>query len=319
MSQVDSNPFINTDTNKRYYTYDFFLRKTFGEKCAKITLDIGCTCPNIDGKCGFGGCIYCHDGSMSLNTKPLLSVEEQYYSQINEIKKKWPKVTKFIPYFQSHTNTYTSLEKIKDYLEKAMKLDGAVMINIATRADCLEDEKIELIDKYAEQIPVTIELGLQTSNDKTAGLINRGHSYETFVDCFERIRKKSDKIKIAIHIINGLPGESKVEMMETAKEIARLNPDILKIHLLHIIKGTAIEKQYLKNEYSPLSLEDYVDIVCSQIEILPPNLVIERVGGDVQLDLLVAPMWCSKKVSVINEIDKELFKRNTYQGKNYIR
>ncbi len=317
MSQISENPFKYSDTNKRYHTYDYFLRHEFGEKCAKITLDAGLSCPNIDGTKSVGGCIYCSGGSASRNCQNLLSLSEQYEKGKSMIGSKWQEIKKFIPYLQAYTNTHTSVENLSKILDEVSEFEGVVMVNIATRADCLENEKIELINEFSKKFPVTIELGLQTTNDKTAELINRAHTFEEFRDTFERIRKIAPEVKIAVHIINGLPTEDKEQMIKTAKEVANLAPDIVKIHLLHIISDTPLAKIYERGEYAPLTLNEYVDIVCDQLELLPPEMIVERVTGDGERQTLIAPLWSLKKTIVINEIDKELYKRGSYQGIKY--
>ena len=317
MSQISENPFKYSDTNKRYHTYDYYLRHTFGKKCAKITLDAGLTCPNIDGSRGVGGCIYCRGGSRSQGCDGLLPLKEQYENQIIQVKGKWD-VDSFIPYLQAYTNSYTSYDNFEKLLLEISSLEGAVMIDIATRADCLENEKIALLNKISQSIPVTVELGLQSSNDETAELINRCHTYLEFTDCFARLRKYAPEVKIAVHIIDGLPRENKEMMLKTAKDVAALKPDIVKIHLLHVIEGTVLASMYKSGEYTPLTKEEYVDIVCDQLELFPAETVIERVTGDGARDSLLAPLWSLKKVSVINDIDKEMYKRSTYQGKKCV-
>lgn len=314
MSQISDNPFKYSDTNKRYYTYDYYLRQKFGFKCAKITLDGGFTCPNIDGTRGVGGCIYCSGGSRSRGCDALLPLSEQYESQKASVLKKWD-VGGYIPYLQSYTNSYTSPENFEKILREIAELDGAVMINIATRADCLENEKIEILKKISKTIPVTVELGLQSSDDNTARIINRCHTYAEFIDCFGRLRKYAPNVKIAVHIIDGLPHESREHMLRTARDIAALHPDIVKIHLLHVMRDTPLAKMYTDGKYTPLSKEEYVDIVCDQLELLPPDTVIERLTGDGMRDSLLAPLWSLKKVSVINDIDKLMYARSSYQGR----
>lgn len=327
MSQVSDNPFKFSDTNKRYYTYDYYLRHTYGEKCAKITLDCGFTCPNIDGRCGYGGCIYCRSGSASptgralrgkTDTSPckIEQIHSQYLDGIAMIKKKW-NVKKFIPYLQSYTNTYTSYEKLRELLYRISLFEDAAEICIATRADCLEDEKIKILDTLSSKIPVSVELGLQSSNDETAKKINRCHTYAQFEDGFRRLRLGAPSVKIGIHIIDGLPGETLEDMENTAKSVASLHPDNVKIHLLYVTEGTALAAMYKAGEYTPISREEYIQTVCSQLELLPPDTVIERLTGDAEASLLLAPLWSVKKVSVINDIDKELFRRGSYQGKRY--
>ncbi|MBQ7353439.1 MAG: TIGR01212 family radical SAM protein [Clostridia bacterium] len=318
MSQTDNNPFEYSDSNKRYYTYDYFLRHTFGKKCAKVTLDLGFTCPNIDGTCGKGGCIYCLGGSSSRNTEGLNDAIEQYKNGISQIKKKWD-TDSFIPYLQAYTNSHTSVDNFVKILDHVSKFEGAVMINIATRADCLENGKIEVLNAFSKKIPITVELGLQTSDDGVAELINRCHSYAIFEDCFNRIRAFAPDVKIAIHIINGLPTEDREKMKNTARSVANLHPDIVKIHLLHVLAGTKLAQMYERGEYIPLDRDEYIQTVCDQLELLPPDIVIERLTGDGDSKYLLAPMYSLKKVTIINDIDKELFKRGSYQGIKYER
>lgn len=313
-TQKDENPFEYTDNNKRYYTYDYYLKNTFGGKCAKIPIDAGFTCPNIDGKCGVGGCIYCSPrGSGDFAMPSSFSIRDQYEQTRSKMAQKWT-VERCIPYFQAHTNTYAPVEVLKEKFEEALALDGVVGLNIATRADCLEDGIPELLAELAERTVLTVELGLQSANDNTAKVINRGHSFAEFVDGYKKLRAASEKIQICIHIILGLPGENDEMMMDTVKKVAELHPDQVKIHLLHVIKGTRLAYIYNRGEYEPLSKEKYVSLVVSALELLPPDTVIARLTGDGVGDDLVAPEWSRKKVSVINDIDKLLYEKKTYQG-----
>ena len=313
MSQATNNPYKYSDSNKRYYTYEYYLRHTFGEKCAKITLDCGFSCPNIDGTVSYGGCIYCGSGSKSLNCREVTDIKEQYRIGIENARKKWT-VNKFIPYMQAYTNTHTSPENLRKIVNEIASFEGAVMINIATRADCLENEKILILKELSEKLPVTVELGLQSSSDNTAKLINRGHNFNTFVDTFNRLRTLAPKIKIAIHIINGLPGETYEDMIKTVKDVSILHPDLVKIHLLHVIEGTPLAKMYKNGDYVEINRDFYIQTVCDQIEFLPPDVVVERLTGDGIAEGLLAPSWSRKKTMVINDVDKELYKRNSYQG-----
>ena len=313
---MTNNPFKYSDTNKRYHTYDYYLKHRFGEKCAKIPLDCGFTCPNIDGTVGRGGCIYCSGGSGAKLSRACLPLEVQYREGIEVLTKKW-QTKSFIPYLQAYTNTHTSPDNLRKILDHVSKFEGAVMIDIATRADCLSDEILSVLDEASRKIPLTVELGLQTSNDKTAALINRGHDLSAFVDGFNRLRACAPRVKIGIHIINGLPGEDREDMKNTATRVANLHPDLVKIHLLHVISDTPLAEMYESGEYTPIDRDEYIDTVCDQIELLPPDIVIERVTGDGIASSLLAPLWSQKKVTVINDIDKELVRRNTYQGINY--
>lgn len=313
ISQVDTNPFGYSDTNKRYHTYNYYLKQKFGQKCAKIPLDCGFTCPNIDGTVGHGGCIYCSGGSSWGQSRGVLPLYEQYKNGIEVMRGKWD-TNSFIPYLQAYTNTHTSPENLEKILDHVSKFEGAVMIDIATRADCLSDEIISVLNRVSNVIPLTVELGLQTSNDKTAEKINRCHTFEQFENGFYRLRQGAPNVKIGIHIINGLPGETREDMKNTASRVAFLHPDLVKIHLLHVLRDTPLCALYERGEYVPMKKDDYINIVCDQLEILPPDIVIERVTGDGIESELLAPLWSKKKVSVINDIDKELVKRNTYQG-----
>lgn len=314
MSQAENNPFEYSDTNKRYHTYEYYLRKRFFGKCAKIPLDAGFTCPNIDGTCGVGGCIYCSSGSGARLSSGLLPLEEQYRIGIEKMSKKW-NVEKLIPYLQAYTNTHTSPHILEKILREVSMFNGAVMIDIATRADCLSDEIVGVLHKCSKEIPVTVELGLQSAKDETARLINRGHDFNTFVEGFNRLRKGAPNVKIGIHIINGLPGENREDMKNTAESVANLHPDLIKIHLLHVICGTELGKWYQQGKYMPMQRQEYIETVCDQLELLPPDIVVERVTGDGIAKELLAPEWSKKKVTVINDIDKELYRRNSYQGK----
>lgn len=316
-TQRTENPYEYTDTNKRYYTYDYYLRKTFGSKVAKIPLDAGFTCPNIDGRCSFGGCIYCSGrGSGDFAESPLLPIEEQYRITREKLSEKW-NTGKCIPYFQAHTNTYAPIERLRDLFERALALDGAVGLNIATRADCLPNDVCEYLADIAKRTTLTVELGLQTAHDETAKKINRGHSFSDFIDGYNRLRAASEKINICVHIIFGLPYESREMMLDTVKEVAKLQPEQVKIHLLHVLKGTKMASLYESGEYKPLEKEEYVSLVADAIELLPPETVVARVTGDGMAEELLAPEWSRKKVSVINDIDKILYQRGSWQGKFY--
>ena len=314
LTQRSENPYKNTDSNKRYYTYDYYLRRRFGAKVAKIPLDIGLTCPNIDGRCGVGGCIYCSGrGSGDFAESPLLPIEEQYRLTREKLSSKWS-TERCIAYFQAHTNTYAPLEFLKDSFERALLLDGVVGINIATRADCLERDVCEYLADLAERTVLTVELGLQSSSDETAEIINRGHTYADFLDGYRRLREASDKIEICVHIIFGLLGESREDMMKTVRDVAALEPDQVKIHLLHVLKNTEMARIYERGEYTPLEKDEYVALVADAIELLPPDTVVARLTGDGMADDLLAPDWSRKKVAVINDIDKLLYSRSSWQG-----
>ncbi len=317
VKQSEANPYPYSDSNKRYQTYDYYLKKTFGGKVAKITLDGGFTCPNIDGKCSTGGCIYCSPrGSGDFAGNPDKSITEQIKCGIRKMSRKW-NTDKIIPYFQAHTNTYAPLSVLKPMFEEAVAYPGAVGLNIATRADCLPNDVAEYLAELSERTVLTVELGLQSSNDETAKIINRGHDYKVFEEGYNRLRKVAPKANICVHIIHGLPGESKEDMLKTVRDVALLKPDQIKIHLLHVIKGTVLGRMYECGEYVPMEREAYIETVCDSLELLPPETVIARLTGDGAPDDLLAPLWSRKKVTVINDIDKEMYRRNTFQGAEY--
>ncbi len=317
-TQKETNPFKYSDSNKRYYSYDYYLRQKFGTKIAKLPVDGGFTCPNRDGTKGFGGCIYCSArGSGDFCAGRELTVTEQMKRTRDLMSQKW-KNAKYIAYFQAFTNTYAPVEELKAKYEEALAFPDTVGLSIATRADCLEDETVEYLARLAEETFVTIELGLQTVHGETAKLINRGHTFEDFLNGYGKLRKASEKINICIHLINGLPHETPEMMLESARQVAKLKPEQLKLHLLHVIKGTRLCEMYERSEFECMTLEGYADTVVRQLEIMPPETVIGRITGDGMGDTLIAPLWSRKKLNVMNTVDKLFYERNTYQGKFYI-
>lgn len=314
-TQASVNPFPNSDTNKRYYTYDYYLKKTFGGKCAKIPLDAGFTCPNIDGRCGVGGCIYCSArGSGDFAADAALSIREQYELTRRALAGKW-RTERCIPYFQAHTNTYAPTEVLREKFEEALALPDVVAMNIATRADCLEEETVAYLAELAERTVLTVELGLQSAHDRTAALINRGHTFEEFLAGYGRLRQASKRIGICVHLIFGLPEETDEDMLESVRQVAALAPDQVKLHLLHVLRSSRLGELYEAGGYQPLERERYISLVVRALELLPPDTVIARLTGDGMGEDLLAPEWSRKKVSVINDIDKKMFEENTYQGR----
>lgn len=317
IKQSDINPYKYSDSNKRYQTYDYWLKRTFGGKCMKIPLDAGFTCPNIDGKCSVGGCIYCSDrGSGDFAESALLPVDEQFEITKEKLYSKW-KTERYIPYFQAHTNTYAPLDVLKEKYESVLSKEGVVGLNIATRADCLPDDIVKYLAEIAERTTLTVELGLQTVHDSTAFLINRGHSFEDFCTGYNKLKNASDKINICVHLIFGLPGEDREMMLQSARTLAKMKPHQVKIHLLHVIKNTAMADMYLSGEYVPMTDENYVKTVAEAITYFPEETVIARLTGDGMQSELLAPDWSRKKTVVINNIDKYMFENNLYQGCNF--
>ena len=306
------NEFKYSNTNKRYHTLDYYYKEKFSQKVFKVSLDAGLSCPNIDGTVGYGGCIYCSKtGSAEFAGNKMEPIDIQFENIKNMMHKKWPKA-KYIGYFQAHTNTYAPIEKLKELHNTILKKENVIGINIATRPDAISEECLQYLTELNRKTFLTIELGLQTSNTSTAKLINRCHTLE----CFEKMVKKlrHNNINVVVHIINGLPYEKKEDMLNTVKYINSLDIQGIKIHMLSILKDTAIEKMYQREKFPLLTKEEYIDIVISQLELLRPEIVIHRITGDPKLDDLIEPTWLTKKFCVLNDIDKEMVKRNTYQG-----
>ena len=303
--------FPYSDTNKRYHTLDYDMKKTFGEKVYKVPLDGGFTCPNIDGRVAFGGCTYCSGrGSGDFAPSALLSIAEQYEVSRRVYLEKKP-TAKFIPYFQAHTNTYAPTARLRELFEEALTLPDCVGLDIATRADCLEDDVVAYLFELNERTHLTVELGLQTVHDVTARKINRGHDYDTFLRGYEKL----SGIRRVVHLIDFLPGESPDMMLESARVVSALSPYGVKLHLLYIMEGTIMANAYRAGEVYIPTREEYVQTVVDQLEVLAPEIVVARVTGDAPRERLIAPLWSKNKIAVLNEIDKELAKRESFQGK----
>lgn len=304
--------FENTLDNKRYYTLNYFYKKTFNSKVFKVSLNAGFTCPNKDGSKGVGGCIYC---SPSGSGDFAGNIKDNLVKQFNEVRdimlKKWPDA-KYIAYFQANSNTYAPVEELKEKYESVINLPGVIGLSIATRPDCFNEEIYEYLEELNKRTFLTIELGLQTIHEKTNKLINRGHSLKEFEDCYKELKKRN--IKVIVHIINGLPGETKNDMLETVKYLNKLKIDGIKIHMLHITKHTKLADMYKSEPFHVLTKDEYIDIVVDELELLNKDIVIARITGDPVKDDLIEPTWLLKKFVVLNDIDKEMVKRNTYQG-----
>ena len=299
--------------NKRYYTLDSFYKEKFGCKIAKVSLNCNFTCPNRDGTKGVGGCIYCS----SLRSGEYAGmIEDDVITQFNKVKEvmlnKW-KDCKFIGYFQAGTNTYAEVNVLKEKFEPILKLKDVVGLSIATRPDSITDECLDYLTDLNKRTFLTVELGLQTIHDKTSKLINRCHSLEEFESMVKKLRER--KINVVVHIINGLPYETKEMMLETVKYLNNLDIQGIKIHMLHVLKNTKLANMYEEEKFPILTKDEYIDIVVNQLELLRSDIVINRITGDPKVDDLIEPTWLVKKFVVLNDIDKELKRRDTYQGK----
>ena len=298
---------------KRYHTLDYYYKTKYNSKVFKVSLNLGLSCPNIDGCKGYGGCIYCKNGSNAFGRDKNKPLKEQFEEGKKILHKKW-KTAKYIAYFQNNTNTYGDLDYLKKSFEEVLTYDNVVGINIATRCDAISDECFKYLEELNKKTDLVIELGLQTIHEKTAKLINRGHTLEEFDKMYHKLKKAN--IKVVIHIINGLPYETKDDMMETIRYVNKLKPFGIKIHMLHVLKDTKLEKLYKQENFKILNKKEYINLVCDELEILNEEIIINRITGDPNPEDLVAPSWVIKKFNVLNDIDKELRKRETYQGFN---
>lgn len=311
------NPFPFSTDNKRYHTWNYHLRNHFGEKIFKIALDGGFDCPNRDGTVAYGGCTFCSAaGSGDFAGDRAKPIEVQFQEIKDKMHQKW-KNGKYIAYFQAFTNTHAPVEVLREKYEAALAQEGVVGLSIATRPDCLPDDVVEYLAELNERTYLWVELGLQTVHEETAKLVNRAHDFQCYIDGVNKLRKHN--IRICSHIINGLPQEDYNMMMETARAVANLDVQGIKIHLLHLLKGTPMVKQYEKGMLEFLSFEEYVNLVCDQLEIIPPEMVVQRITGDGPANLMIGPMWSVNKWNVLNAIDQELERRGSYQGKYYIK
>ena len=312
MNTIKDNPFPLSDDNKRYHTYNYYLRHRFGKKVFKVPLNVDLGCPNRDGTKGTGGCAFC-SAKMSgdFAGDPGDDIRTQFEDISEKMRTKWAEGL-CIPYFQAGSNTYADIGTLREMYETALTLDNCVGLSVATRADCIDRQKAELLGEIAKRTYLTVELGLQTVHDVTALRMNRCHTFADFLEGYELLREQG--VNVCVHIINGLPGEDRDMMLETARQISLLDIHAVKIHLLHILKKTRLGELYEQGEITPMSMWDYVETVCDQLELFPKEFIIERVTGDGARAELLAPLWSLKKFSVMNEIDKELGRRNTYQG-----
>ncbi|MCO4682498.1 radical SAM protein [Streptococcus infantarius subsp. infantarius] len=301
---------------KRYNTLNDYYREIFGEKIFKVPIDAGFDCPNRDGTVAHGGCTFCTvSGSGDAIVAPDAPIRDQFYEEIDFMHRKWPEVKKYLVYFQNFTNTHDTVDVIRERYEQAINEPGVVGINIGTRPDCLPDETIAYITELSERMHVTVELGLQTTYDETSKIINRAHTYDLYVKTVKRLRELAPKVEIVSHLINGLPGENHEMMVENVRRCVTDNEiDGIKLHLLHLMTSTKMQRDYHEGRLKLLSMNEYVNIICDQLEIIPKNIVIHRITGDAPRDMLIGPMWSLKKWEVLNAIDKEMERRGSYQG-----
>lgn len=305
---------------KPYYSLDYYLKQTYGRKIYKISLNGGMTCPNRDGTKGLGGCIFCSKGgSGDFASSSMLSITDQIEEGKKLIKVKLPSSPKqsldcktpkgqYIAYFQAYTNTYGKIEHLREIFLEAIKHQEIVALSIATRPDCLDNDVLTLLAELNTIKPVWIELGLQTCHEKTANFIRRGYSLSVFEDAVKNLNKIS--VNIVVHLILGLPGETKKDVMESVAYVAKQQVNGVKLQLLHVLEDTDLADY----SFPILTKEEYIDQVISCLEIIPEEIVIHRVTGDGPKDLLIAPKWSANKKSVLNDLHKELKQKGTWQG-----
>ena len=307
--------FPYSDDERRWHTLSFETKRLFGRRAVKVMLDAGMTCPNRDGTKGYGGCTFCSAGGAGETNR--FSPEDllvQYEKNKEIMRKKWPD-SLTIPYFQSFSNTYAPAERIRGMIAPFLDKEEVAAVAIATRADCLEEDVLEVLEEAIQKKPIWLELGLQTSNDRTAKRINRCHSFAEFREAVFRAKEKG--LRVCAHVLNGLPGENREDMLQTAEDIAELPLDGVKFHMLNVLRDSVLGQRYELEPFPLLSEEEYIDILIAQLELLPVNITIERVSGDpVHRDLL-APEWVLHKKKVLNHLKKEMILRDTRQGKYY--
>lgn len=315
MTETNPTEFPFPSDGKRYYTWNRYLRDEFGCKVFKVALDAGFDCPNRDGTVAFGGCTFCSAaGSGDFAGDRVDPIPVQFEKIKERMQHKW-KDGKTMAYFQAYTNTHAPLPVLKEKFEAALACEGVIGLSIATRPDCLPDDVVEYLAELNERTYLWVELGLQTIHEKTANLINRAHDFQTYVEGVGKLRKHG--IRVCTHIINGLPLEDYDMMLETARVAGQLDVQAIKIHLLHLLKGTPLVKQYEKGQLELMEKDAYIQLVADQLEVIPPEMVVQRITGDGPIDLMVGPMWSVNKWEVLNGIDAELATRDSWQGKLY--
>lgn len=301
------------DSMRAYYSLNDALKERYGEKVYKLTLNAGCTCPNRDGKLGYRGCIFCSEGgSGDFAGSPALSITEQIEDGKRRLQGK-RSVKKYIAYFQAYTNTYAPADYLRRVYTEALEHPEVVALSIATRPDCLEPEILDLLEELNQRKPVWVELGLQTIHEQTAAFIRRGYPLPVFDEAMKQLAERN--LETIVHVILGLPGETKEMMLDTVRYLNHTGASGIKLQLLHILKHTDLAEYYEQTGFHVLSLEEYVDLVISCLEVCRPDMVIHRITGDGPKELLIAPLWSSAKRQVLNTIHRELKLRNTWQGR----
>ena len=313
---VEHKSISSPEAQPRYTSFNGYLREKFNARVYRVPIDAGFTCPNRDGTRALGGCTFCDDrGSGAPTINQVLSVKEQLHTGISRIRRRF-KAEKFLAYFQAFTNTYAPEAVLRSLYDVSLDHEDVVGICIGTRPDCLDDNILDLLSEYAEKTYVFLEIGLQSAHNKTLDLINRAHSAEEFFDAVERARKRN--LTVATHLIFGLPGETREDMMETVRQVADIGITAIKIHQLCVYKHTPMAVDYALGQLPLLEEDDYVNLVCDALEMLPPDMVVMRLVAEGTREEIIAPDWCFEKSRIMGKIDQELARRGTRQGSKFL-
>ena len=301
--------------NNRYNSYHDHLRERFGTRVHKVSIDMGFTCPNRDGTKAIGGCVYCNNDSfVPPYARFRYSMDEQIRHGIEYLRNRY-KAEKFIIYFQAYTNTYGEASQLERMYKEALKYDGVIGLAVGTRSDCIDEEKIDIFEKLARDYYVTIEYGIESIYDKTLDFMNRGHDYQSVIDAIELTKGRG--VEIGTHIIVGLPTETEDEMLAMADEVSKLGINTFKIHNLHVVKNTPLERMYKEKPFRLFSYEEYLKFIVKFLERLSPDIFVERLFTDTPQDILVAPKWTQRHNEIIYGIKSALERNNTFQGKHF--
>ncbi|HEY2933971.1 MAG TPA: TIGR01212 family radical SAM protein [Acidobacteriota bacterium] len=299
----------------RYFAYGPYLQKLFGTRVYKVSVDAGFTCPNRDGKVAFGGCAYCNNDSFRPEgVTSTLTVSEQIANGIEFLKRRFG-AARFIAYFQSYTNTYDSVDRLERLYTEALEHPDVIGLSIGTRPDCLEDEKLELIEKLTRDRYITLELGLESVHDSTLEAINRGHDFSAWVDAVRRAAGRG--FHLATHVILGLPGETREEMLQSADAVSSFPIDFIKIHHLHVVKRTPMAAEYARQPFATLSFGEYAELLCDYLERLSPRVCVQRIFGLAPEEMIIAPRWNLSKDEVLRKLRQHMETRDTWQGKRF--
>jgi len=300
-----------------YYSYNHFLRQRFRARVQKVSIDAGFTCPNVDGTVAKGGCTFCDNRSFSPSRRlPRAGILGQIDQSIERMQVRYRNCQHFLAYFQPATNTYAPVDRLRPLYEEALSHPQVVGLAIGTRSDCVPDETLELLEEIAGRTYLSVEYGMQTMHDRSLAWTNRGHDHQSFLDAVERSRGRG--FEICAHVMLGLPGESHDDMLATARELARVNIDAVKLHNLYCVKNTRLADQVAAGEVTLMGRDEYVRTVVDFLELLPPTMVIERISGDAPPDYFIGPSWCLDKPAVKRAIEAEFARRDSYQGRRYL-